>query len=140
MSGSPFESGGTAKDVSFSISPKELTFAPDKDATIRAGDTTFAHFVGSITISLSNKTVHLQSDAMSVTFPLQTMNVTDFTISTLSIDGTKLELKPDISTDSADIDMKAFTGTVTATPLSVQFAGTTTQLKVKVGELNLEVV
>lgn len=138
LSSTPQEKG--EKDISLILSPQELTLQPDAAADLITGETRFTGFTGEIHLFFHNATVELTSSSFSITFPLTTLNITSLTLTSLSLTDTKLEIKPDISTDSGDLQLTDFSGFATATPQGIELNGKVSSLLVTIGELNFELV
>lgn len=144
LGGSPF--GGVVstqkgeKEISFLISPSEITIKPDAEVSLEAEQTRFSGFKGEILLSFSNSTVDLRSSSLSINFPLKNLNISSLALSTFSLQRTKLEIKPNISTDSGDLEMKGFMGSAIATSKGLEFRGKVSQLKVTIGDLSFQLV
>ncbi|MBL7160281.1 MAG: hypothetical protein ISS93_00310 [Candidatus Aenigmarchaeota archaeon] len=132
-------SGGSG-EVTILLSPPELTLVPDSPTTLKSGETVFSGFEGQITLNLPDKTVALSSGSLEITFPLQSLELESLEINSLSLEGIPMEIKPEISTDSGNLQLQGFTGSATATPEGLELTGKVSSLRVTIGDLNFELV
>jgi len=129
--------GGT---VSIFISPKNLEMIPDSEATIISGDTVFSGFTGTLKLNFDNNTAELVSSSLTITFPIETMKIESLTLNTFSMEETKFDIKPDLSTDSGNLQISGFLGEASITPEGIELTGEVSELKVTIGDLDFELV
>jgi len=147
LGSSPFEgilpgesSEGGEKEISILLTPDTISLTPDSEATLVSGETVFSGFTGEVSVHFKNSTVALKHSTLSVSLPLETLEIQSLEINSLSLQETSFEIKPDIATDSGNLELKGFSGTATATKSGLQLEGTVSSLNVEIGEMNFELV
>ena len=136
----PGEVSDGEKDVSVLLKPDSISLTPKSKATILTGDTVYNNYKGEIIISFINNTVNLNPSDVSISFPLDEMEIQSLEIDSLIIKEIPFEIEPDITTDSGNMDMKGFKGTALVTEKGLKLTGNVTRLVVEIGELNFELV
>lgn len=126
--------------ITIFLLPKTLTITSENPVNIQVGSTTFSGFDGNIILNFENSTVKLSSETLTVTFPIETLNITSLTLRSLDFKETPFEIKPDISTDSGDVEIRSFIGTASVVPRGIELSGKVASFKVTIGELVFELV
>ena len=131
---------GQSKEITILLTPDTLTLTPDNEVTLTSEETVYTGFSGGISLDFNNNSVELQTGSLKVTSPLRDLKISDLTLQEFSVDDTRLEIKPDISTDSGNLELEGFSGTAVATKRGLELTGTVTSLLVHVGSHSFELV
>ncbi|MBI4021241.1 MAG: hypothetical protein HY369_03290 [Candidatus Aenigmarchaeota archaeon] len=143
INGSPFggsPASGDGKPVALILHPATLTLQPDQPVTVHAGETVITGFTGDLAFDFTNLTVRLTAEKLSISFPIDQVEVSSLAMKDFAVEGMKLEIEPDIATDAGSVDVGGFDGTAVATPEGLRLVGAVTSFQVTVGDHTFELV
>ena len=120
--------------------PENITLKPEGEVEIITKTSTFTGFKGSININLEGRAITLSEDGSTfkAMIPSDNVTISGFRLARLSLEETKFDIEPDITTENGTINIRDFVGNCTAVADALELQGNVSALSAAMGDLEWE--